>query len=469
VTLFCGIDWAETHRDVAIIGSDGQLVAKKRIPDNPAGFAQLVELLAEAGDSTEAPVPVAIETPRGLLVASLRVTGRPVSAINPLALARYRQRHSVARAKSDHADAMTLANILRVDAHLPADSELCQAVAVLARAHQHAIWARTKAHHQLRSLLREFYPTFLAVFTGRFTLGIASPEARAVLAIAPTPAAAAKLALNRITAALRRAGRSRGITETAAEIKAELRKPQLHQPLLVETAMGKHTLALLAALDTACTNVDELGQASAELFQTHPDYAVITSFPGLAHSTGARVLAEIGDDRVRFADARSLKAYAGSDPSPVHLADPCRSPIVISRTTDSPTSVGCGPLRPPPTVSLLASTTASGGNTGTVMPPPTAICSTSSSASSITASNTTSDSTGARLFRCRSVMRPSGHYSSPRPTLTGDELTAIKQTTLGLMPIPWSGGDRLVSRHRHLVRSAGQTSRSPVFGGHPIR
>ena len=39
---------------------------------------------------------------------------------------------------------MTLANILRVDAHLhrrlPADSELCQAIAILARAHQDAIW-----------------------------------------------------------------------------------------------------------------------------------------------------------------------------------------------------------------------------------------------------------------------------------------------------------------------------------------
>jgi hypothetical protein len=211
-----------------------------------------------------------------------------------------------------------LANILRVDAHLhrrlPADSELCQAIAVLARAHQDAIWRRTTAHHQLRSLLREFYPTFLSVFTGRFTLGIASPEARAVLAIAPTPAAAGKLSVSRIAAALRRAGRSRGIDQTAAEIKATLREPQLRQPLLVETAMGKQALALLAALDTACTNVDELGQASAELFQQHPDYEVITSFPGLADSTGARVLAEIGDDRARFTDARALKAYAGSAP-----------------------------------------------------------------------------------------------------------------------------------------------------------
>ena len=78
--------------------------------------------------------------------------------------------------------------------------------------------------------------------------------------------------------------------------------------------MGKQTLALLAALNTACVSVDELGKASAELFQTHADYAIITSFPGLADSTGARVLAEIGDDRSRFADARALKAYAGSAP-----------------------------------------------------------------------------------------------------------------------------------------------------------
>ncbi|MER7470728.1 transposase [Micromonospora sp. NPDC000018] len=41
---------------------------------------------------------------------------------------------------------------------------------------------------------------------------------------------------------------------------------------------------------------------------------LITSFPGLAEVSGARILAEIGDDRTRFADARALKAYAGSAP-----------------------------------------------------------------------------------------------------------------------------------------------------------
>jgi hypothetical protein len=131
LNCYCGIDWAEGHHDVAIIASDGKLVAKKRISDDPAGFTALTGMLADAGDSPEDPIPIAIQTPRGLLVAALRASGRPVFAINPMAVARYRERSPVARAKSDHADAMTLASILRVDAHLhrtlPADSELTQA------------------------------------------------------------------------------------------------------------------------------------------------------------------------------------------------------------------------------------------------------------------------------------------------------------------------------------------------------
>jgi len=318
LNCYCGIDWAEGHHDVAIVGNDGKLVAKKRIGDDPAGFTALTGMLAEAGDSPEDPIPVAIETPRGLLVAVLRASGRPVFAINPMAVARYRERSSVARAKSDHADAMTLANILRVDAHvhrtLPADSELTQAIAVLARSQQNAVWRRSKATNELRSALREYYPVLLDTFAGKSATNLAKPHVRAVLAIAPTPADAAKLTKARVAAALRRAGRKRGIDELAADIVQRLRAPQLRQPELVEKAMGRQVLALLAMLDAACVGADELEHAAAEEFRKHPDHGIITSFPGLADLTGARVLAEIGDDRARFADNRALKAYAGSAP-----------------------------------------------------------------------------------------------------------------------------------------------------------
>lgn len=316
--VFCGIDWAEGHHDIALVDEAGQLVAKKRIPESVDGFAALTTLLADAGDTQTEPIPVAIETPRGLLVAALRATGRPVFAINPMAVARYRERHSVSRSKSDHADAMTLANILRTDMHvhrrLAADSNLAQAIAVLARAHQDATWRRTKASNELRSLLREYYPGFLEAYAGKTATNLAKPEARGVLAIAPTPAMAAKLSKAKIAAALRKAGRQRGIDAAAAQLHTALHEPHLHHPDLVEQAMGRQALALLATLDVECRSVDELGQATAEAFAQHPDYAIITSFPGLGDNTGARMLAEIGDDRTRFTDARSVKAYAGSAP-----------------------------------------------------------------------------------------------------------------------------------------------------------
>ncbi|GAA2639160.1 hypothetical protein GCM10010307_38240 [Streptomyces vastus] len=73
-------------------------------------------------------------------------------------------------------------------------------------------------------------------------------------------------------------------------------------------------LALLVQLEAACTAADDLAEAVVETFPQHPDAEIILSFPGLGVQLGARVLAEVGDDRQRFADARGLKAYAGSSP-----------------------------------------------------------------------------------------------------------------------------------------------------------
>lgn len=183
---------------------------------------------------------------------------------------------------------------------------------MLARAAQDAAWRRTRATQELRSLLREYYPTCLDAFAGTVHTNLAKPEARAVLAIAPTPQQGAKLTKPQIIAALRRAGRQRMLDETATRIQHALRRPQL--PLIVEQAMGRQAVALLATLNTECVNADNLIAASVDAFRQHPDYQIITSFPGLGESTGARVLAEIGDDPLRFTDARGLKAFAGSAP-----------------------------------------------------------------------------------------------------------------------------------------------------------
>jgi transposase len=234
-----------------------------------------------------------------------------------MSVARYRDRHSVAGKKSDHGDSLVLASVLRTDMGmhrpLPADSELAQAIAVLARAQQDAVWDRTTAHNKLRSHLREYFPGFLAAFADARG-GIMRPEARAILAAAPTPAAAAALTLTQLRRLLTKAGRSRGIDTEAARLRDAFRVSQMRQLPLIEQAMGQQTIALLRQLDAACASADELEQAAVASFNQHPDAGIITSFPGLGPLTGARVLAEIGDDRSRFQDAKGLKAYAGAAP-----------------------------------------------------------------------------------------------------------------------------------------------------------
>jgi hypothetical protein len=93
------------------------VIAQLRIGNDAGGFGQLLETLAELGSGSAHEVPVAIETAKGLLVASLIAGGWTVFPINPLATSRYRDRHRSRRGKSDTSDALVLANILRTDMH----------------------------------------------------------------------------------------------------------------------------------------------------------------------------------------------------------------------------------------------------------------------------------------------------------------------------------------------------------------
>ena len=165
--ITCGIDWAEAHHDVALVDTAGATLAKLRIGTGIAGFTALLALIAEHADDPKS-VPVAIETDKSLIVAALQAAGFTVYAINPRAVARYRERSAQAGGKSDPGDAIVLANILRTDAHmhraLPSISEGGLAVKALARQHQEAIWARQLTVNRLRSALLEFHPNALNAF-----------------------------------------------------------------------------------------------------------------------------------------------------------------------------------------------------------------------------------------------------------------------------------------------------------------
>jgi len=310
--VFVGLDWAEDHHDVFVEDDIGKRLGGGRLPEGVEGVARFHELVAGHVDDP-ADVVVATETDRGLFIGALVAAGYTVLAVNPMSTSRYRERHSTSGAKSDPGDAKVLADLARTDAHnhrpVAGDSELAEAVKVLARAHQTMIWSRQRHTNQLRSILREFYPAALEAFDE-----LAGRDALAVLAIAPTPTIAKLLSRSKIAAALRRGGRQRRIDERAIEIQTALRAEQLEAPAVVADAMGASVAALVAVIAEMQTQIERLEAELAERFEQHPDAKIIRSLPGLGMTLGARVLAEFGDDPNRYADAKSRKNYSGMSP-----------------------------------------------------------------------------------------------------------------------------------------------------------
>jgi hypothetical protein len=257
---------------------------------------------------------VGIETDRGRWVQALIATGYTVYPINPLQVARYRERHGVSGAKSDPGDAHVLAEIVRLDRahHRPAagDSTTAEAVRLAARAHQTMIWTRQRSTNTLRSLLRECYPAALVAFAD----DLAGRDGLAVLAAAPDPQRGRQLTAARVVALLRKAGRQRNLDRRAADIVAALRTEQLAVRPGLEAAYTASVSALVAVLTTMVEQVAVLEEQVRLGFGQHPDAETYLSQPGLGVVVSARVLAEMGDDPNRYADARARKLCRhGSD------------------------------------------------------------------------------------------------------------------------------------------------------------
>ena len=310
--VFVGHDWAEAHHDVHVEDGDGRRLAKGRLPEGIEGVARFHALVAPFAEDP-AEVVIATETDRGLFVGALVAAGYVVLAVNPMSTSRYRERHSTSGAKSDPGDARVLAELARTDSHnhrpVAGDSDLAEAVKVLARAHQSMIWTRQRQTNQLRSALREFYPAALTCFDD-----LDSGDALAVLAVAPTPSLGRGLSRSKIASALRRGGRQRRIDERAAQIQTALRSEQLAAPDVIADAMGASVAALVAVISELNVQVSRLEAGLADRFEQHPAAKVIRSLPGLGMILGARVLAEFGDDPNRYVDAKSRKNYAGTSP-----------------------------------------------------------------------------------------------------------------------------------------------------------
>jgi transposase len=308
--LTVGLDWASKEHAVCVLDAAGAVRSRFAVAHSAAGLSELVVRLARFGAPHT--LPIAVERPSGLLIDTLVEAGHPVVPIHPNALKASRPRYRAAGSKSDAEDAFILADLLRTDGHrhrvLRPLSDETRGLRALVRTRDDLVATRVALANQLRELLASFWPGAAAIFAD-----VDSPIALAFLARYPTPESAERLGEKRLAAFLARHGYSG--RRPVAELLDRLRGAPTGRAGEAENeAKGQLVRALVRVLGPLVAELQQLTAAVEHAVAVHPDGAVLMSFPRTGKVNAAQILAELGDDRARFATPEQLAAEGGVAP-----------------------------------------------------------------------------------------------------------------------------------------------------------
>jgi transposase len=308
ITHFAGFDWAKDHHDIVIVDRAGQIVADFQIAHTAAGWQRWREQLLALGPA----VAASVETSQGVVVEQLLHSAVTVYPVSPASAKRYRERKAPSGNKTDHLDAWSLADALRVDGHgwkalAPEDPRVVE-LRLLCRDEVALIEERTALMNQLQSALHEYYPAALEAFED-WTL----PSAWAFVENFPTP--------QRLLAAGRRKWEKflhshRLARPQTYEQRLEIfaRAGEFVSSEALTRAKSRLAVARAQMLRTLQGQLDAYRAEIEKRFAEHPDHDLFGSLPGAGPKIAPRLLSEIGADRARFAEPSGLQCLAGTAP-----------------------------------------------------------------------------------------------------------------------------------------------------------
>jgi transposase len=307
ITHYAGFDWGHDHHQVVIVDRAGQIVADLVIEHSAPGWQRWREQVVALGGA----VAACVETSQGMIIEQLLESGVSLYPISPVSSKAYRERKVPSGNKTDHLDAWSLADALRVDGHgwraLAKEDPLVAELRLLCRDEVALIEERTALVNQLQSALQEYYPAALEAFED-WTL----PAAWAFLEAFPTP--------EKLRAAGPRQWEKFLHSHKLARPQTFAKRLEIFARAgeLVSGEVLTRTKSRLALTRTRMLRVLEhqIAAYRAEierLFAQHPDHQLFGSLPGAGPKIAPRLLGEIGSDRSRF-DLNALQCLAGTAP-----------------------------------------------------------------------------------------------------------------------------------------------------------
>ena len=308
ITHYAGFDWAHDHHEVVIVKPSGKIMADFQIEHTAEGWQRWREQVAVLGPG----VAACVETSQGVVVEQLLESGVVVYPVSTTSAKSYCQRKVPSGNKTDHGDARSLADALRVEGHgwkaLAKEDPLVAELRLLCRDEVALIQERTALINQLQSALREYFPAALEAFED-WTL----PSAWAFLEAFPTPQALASAGKRKWEKFLHTERLARPQTyEKRMEVFAHATGFVSGQALT--RAKSRLALARARMLRVLQSQIDSYHAEIEKLFAQHPDHDLFGSLPGAGPKIAPRLLGEIGSDRSRFEDPTALQCLAGTAP-----------------------------------------------------------------------------------------------------------------------------------------------------------
>ncbi len=309
-TWFAGLDWADQHHDIVIIDEAGRQLGSRRVAHSPEGFAELQSfLLSITSPDRKTELACIIETNHGLLISFLLEIGYPVFPVNPKTVDR---RRSPSGAKTDQIDAYLLAKYGRSEfadlRRLEPDSPLIAELKALTRDQDGLIQMQTRLVNQLTACLKAFFPTALSLFSK-----LQQRSTLTFLQSYPTLEAAQAATVEQFTTLLKQTAHSNP-KKAAPKLFEILHQPQLQADEVTIRTKSRLMLALVRQLLPVVEEIAAYDEEIERLFLTHEDNEVFSSLPRAGKRLAPRLLAEIGDEPSRYANAMSLQALAGTSP-----------------------------------------------------------------------------------------------------------------------------------------------------------
>lgn len=309
---FVGIDWADQEHAVWLIDAKTQTSQYVSMRQDPEAIAAWVADLQKRFPGEK--IAVCLEQKRGALIyALMKFECLMLVPVNPRQLARFRDALGPSGAKDDPTDARLLAELLMKHhehlRHWQPDDVGTRKIRLLAEDRRKLVDHRTSLTNQLKSRLKEYFPLALHV-CGTSIYGELACQ---LLLRYPSLEELQAATDEQLTDFYRQQHCFRPTV-----VAERLQKIRQATPLTTDRAILESGVLLVEATVKQILTLNEaIGKYDAQLaamMEVHPDAGIFQALPGAGAAMAPRLLAAMGTDRQRLADAKEVQQLSGIAP-----------------------------------------------------------------------------------------------------------------------------------------------------------